>query len=82
MTIINPPRLGVVGFARPIVSGIAGANLPGYAGRQDRFATRSQRRYGDWSAIGVPATLLWLEEAEVVDDLLDAESPFAEDPFA
>jgi hypothetical protein len=38
--------------------------LPGsYAGRQSRFDARSQRRYGDWSVLGVPAVLLWLEDA-------------------
>jgi hypothetical protein len=82
LTIFNPPRLGVVGLAGPVVSGIAQANLGSYAGRQTRFAARSQRRYGDWSVLGVPTALLWLEEAEVEDDILDVENPFAQNPFA
>jgi hypothetical protein len=30
--------------------------------RQSRFDARSRRRYGDWSVLGVPTVLLWIDD--------------------
>jgi hypothetical protein len=47
--------------SRPL-TGLLVRSYPGtYAGRQTRFDARSWRRYGDWSVLGVPAVLLWLD---------------------
>jgi hypothetical protein len=50
-------------IVRPaIVSTAAFPSSGSYIGRQSRFDERSRRRYGDWSVLGVPAMLLWLDD--------------------
>jgi hypothetical protein len=78
LTIFNPMRPGVVGLGRPVVAPVvatAGANIAGNPARQNRFDDRSRRRYGDWSVLGGPAALLWLEAAEMEDAATDPDNP-------
>jgi hypothetical protein len=56
-------------IGRPaIVSTAVFPNSGSYIGRQSRFDERSRRRYGDWSVLGVPAMLLWLDDDLALDD--------------
>jgi hypothetical protein len=77
LTIFNPMRPDVVGLVRPVVATIGRANIASNAARQSRFDARSRRRYGDWSALDLPAALLWFEEAEIEDGATDPDDPFA-----
>jgi hypothetical protein len=77
LNIFNPIRPGLAGIARPVVATVGRANIASNAGRQTRFDARSRRRYGDWSALDVPAALLWFEEAEIEDAATDPDNPYA-----
>jgi len=59
-------RQGIVGPA--IVNPSAFQSSASYIARQSRFDERSRRRYGDWSVLGVPAMLLWLDDDLALDD--------------
>jgi hypothetical protein len=39
--------------------------------RQGLFDARVQRRYGDWSDLGISAVLLWAEEDAALDEVDD-----------
>ncbi|WP_263351068.1 hypothetical protein [Acidicapsa acidisoli] len=63
-------RQGRIQVRRPaIVSPSAFPTSASYVGRQSRFDERSRRRYGDWSVLGVPAMLLWLDDVAAADCL-------------
>jgi len=54
------------------VSGTTGALSSGRTtspNRQGHFDARAQRRYGDWSALGISAVLLWAEEDAALNEV-------------
>jgi hypothetical protein len=62
LQIVSNLRARTPGVGQPISSDIARSHSGSYVGRQNRFEARSWRRYGDWSVLGVPTLLLWLDE--------------------
>lgn len=56
----NLTRGGLFGPVRP-VSGGRSSYVRAHADRQSLFEARSARRWGDWSILGVPTAILWLD---------------------
>lgn len=62
---------GPMGLNRQISSEAVRTNIGSHAGRRQRYDARARRRDGDWSILGVPTALLWLEEEDVLEQELE-----------
>lgn len=68
---IDPFLRAPGGLYRQISSEVVRTNLGSHAGRRQRYDARARRRDGDWSVLGVPTALLWLEEEDVLEQELE-----------
>jgi len=68
---IDPFMRGPMGLNRQISSAAIHTNIGSHVDRRQRYDARARRRDGDWSVLGVPTALLWLEEEDVLEQELE-----------
>ena len=69
------PQIGLGSRFSPVSQGRVNQYRGVLANRQTRFDARSARRQGDWSFLGLPTAMLWLDSELLAEEAADETVP-------
>jgi hypothetical protein len=69
------PQLGLQTRTSAVSQGQLGQFRGAYADRRTRHDLRSAQRWGDWSILGAPQALLWMDSEILAEEVADETLP-------